>query len=395
MSNRKTRENEAINSSFSDYLFEKGEKDDEKFYKKNLFILKEDIDTKKENTVNSFKHDALVNKLLLHDFSIYPPKLNTDDVQIKENDDQKILPPERYTQEENEFLKELHRINYMTFSPFALEFFENSIIQNNNKVSENLFDQNANNFEKEKKMLDILDFDYDKYDFNKYLLLNICNGFIDIEKLKERNMINYKKENNLNSSPDKTQENLSGMDDSELYSRKSDVESITDVKDIIGESDYDFDNDSLNEKMTAFIKRNSNIEFFRSQIEKYNEEKKNIANLKGKVKRDFKKKWEARLKEIEDVYKKYRIQINKSESVRKIKEEKKQKEVMRETLKKEREEKEYEEKLRKIQQNGRKAKKQKNKNKSVDNDKNNRNKIKDEGRFNWMVKKSDNYFNDF
>ena len=396
MSNRKTQEDEENNFSFTDNLFEKGDKDDDKFYKKNLFVLKEDIDPKKEYTLNSFKHNALVNKLLLHDFSMYPPKLNSDDVQVKENKEngeQKIEIPEKYTQDENEFIKDLHRINYLTFSPFSLDFFDKSIKQCNLRNNENSFfdDQTSKNFEKEKKILEIIDFDYDKYDFNKSLLLNICNGYVDINKIKEKNMQDYKKKQ-LNSSTDKTQENISPMDDSDLYSRKSDVESSNNEKDIKAESDYDLDNDSLNEKMTLFIKRNSNIDFFKSEIQKYNDEKKKAINLKGKEKKDFKTKWEMRLKDIEDVYKKYRIQINKSETVRKIREDKKQKEIMRETLKKEKEKREYEEKLRKIQQQGRKRKKQKNK--SVDNK--NYNKMKNDGnRFDWMIKKSDNYFGNF
>ena len=48
----------------------------------------------------------------------------------------------------------------------------------------------------EKKILNMINFNYNNYEINNDLLFNICQGFIDINKLKEENLSTLEKSEN-------------------------------------------------------------------------------------------------------------------------------------------------------------------------------------------------------
>ena len=72
-----------------------------------------------------------------------PTIVNNQKEEKKKEDEQ-----DKLIEEENEFLRSLHRINYLTFSPFGLSFFDD-----NNKDTQNLTEDYLK--EKEDKILHI------------------------------------------------------------------------------------------------------------------------------------------------------------------------------------------------------------------------------------------------
>ena len=180
-------------NSFFNNLFENAEKEqDEELYKKNLYVLKEDLDSRKDENSIKFMHDVLLSKLILEDYTEFPPKIENNSSSVN-NDNKKEEDPEKLFEEENEFLREIHKINYLTFSPFALKFFEKSMNLNNENIELN---QREDEKENEKKILKMINFSYDNYEINNDLLFNICQGFIDINKLKEENLSTLDKSEN-------------------------------------------------------------------------------------------------------------------------------------------------------------------------------------------------------
>ena len=184
-------------NSFFNNLFENAEKEqDEELYKKNLYVLKEDLDSRKDENSIKFMHDVLLSKLILDDYTEFPPKLenlNRNSLINEKDNIKKEEDPEKLFEEENEFLREIHKINYLTFSPFALKFFEKSMNSNNEKIELN---QREDEKENEKKILKMINFNYSNYEINNDLLFNICQGFIDINKLKEENLSTLDKSEN-------------------------------------------------------------------------------------------------------------------------------------------------------------------------------------------------------
>ena len=187
MNNNHDEKKEKAEEAFINNLFEKKEKDqNEQLYKNEFFILEEDIKNNKNQNSLQFMHDILLNKLMLEDYVPFPPKneepiiINNQKEEKKKEDDQ-----DKLIEEENEFLRSLHKINYLTFSPFGLSFFDD-----NNKDKNNLNEDLAK--EKEEKILHMIDFNYDNFEVTNDLLLNICQGFVDINKLKEENLTKNK-----------------------------------------------------------------------------------------------------------------------------------------------------------------------------------------------------------
>ena len=187
MNNNHDDKKDKTEESFINNLFEKKEKDqNEQLYKNEFYILEEEIKSKKNQNSLQFMHDILLNKLMLEDYVPFPPKndepiiVNNQKEEKKKEDDQ-----DKLIEEENEFLRSLHKINYLTFSPFGLSFFEDT-----GKDKSNINDDLAK--EKEEKILHMIDFNYDNFEVTNDLLLNICQGFVDINKLKEENLIRNK-----------------------------------------------------------------------------------------------------------------------------------------------------------------------------------------------------------
>lgn len=156
------RESKNINTKEEFSLYQKyfdicDVEDDESIYKKQLYILEDEKFTKKDESTLTLKHKSLLNRLILEDYSVYPLKKgqneiisenfkveenketnqnkdqnNNNNIHIKEKgarkslihkDNKKRDELEKFAEDENEFIKDLHRINYLTFSPFSLSFF--------------------------------------------------------------------------------------------------------------------------------------------------------------------------------------------------------------------------------------------------------------------------------
>ena len=184
---------EKTEETFFNNLFEKKEKEqNEQLYKNEFYVLEEEMKINKDQNSLQFMHDALLNKLMLEDYSPFPPKneeitiVNNQKEEKKKEDEQ-----DKLIEEENEFLRSLHKINYLTFSPFGLSFFDET-----NKDSQNFNEDYLK--EKEEKILHMIDFDYNNFEVTNDLLLNICQGFVDINKLKEENLTSNKNKNNPN-----------------------------------------------------------------------------------------------------------------------------------------------------------------------------------------------------
>ena len=165
MNNNHDDKKDKTEESFINNLFEKKEKDqNEQLYKNEFYILEEEIKSKKNQNSLQFMHDILLNKLMLEDYVPFPPKndepiiVNNQKEEKKKEDDQ-----DKLIEEENEFLRSLHKINYLTFSPFGLSFFED-----NGKDKSNVNEDLAK--EKEEKILHMIDFNYDNFEVTNDLL---------------------------------------------------------------------------------------------------------------------------------------------------------------------------------------------------------------------------------
>ena len=231
--------------NYFEKLFENAEKEQiGDLYKKELYIMKEDLDANKYKTTLKLMHDTLLQKFMCEEYTefipknevaqlIYPPEKKEANNTTNNKSTQKEDAADKELLEEYTFLKELYRLNYLTFSPFALEYFEkinepknknnngndsnnnitndsnnndnndkegnNNVLNMNNKNDKN--EANDEQKEKDNKLLKLLNFDYNSFELNNDLLFNISQGFIDISKLKESNlkMTDKNKDNKENS----------------------------------------------------------------------------------------------------------------------------------------------------------------------------------------------------
>ena len=119
---------------------------------------------------------------------------------ITENEVGKDKEQEEVFEKTIEHLRNLHRLNYLIFSPFGMSFCPdlNSIKK---KTKEGW---NEETIEKENKILNIIDFDYNNYEINNDILFNISMGFIDMNKLKlenaeSQNLMNLKQDKSISN----------------------------------------------------------------------------------------------------------------------------------------------------------------------------------------------------
>ncbi len=312
---------------FFNNLFQKKEKEsNEQLYKNEFFILEEEMKSNKDQNSLQFMHDALLNKLMLEDYSPFPPKndeptiVNNQKEEKKKEDEQ-----DKLIEEENEFLRSLHRINYLTFSPFGLSFFDD-----NNK------DQNVNEEylkEREEKILQMINFNYNEFEVTNDLLLNICQGFVDINKLKEENLVNHENLNTNNNNSISTSSNTLRYDPN-----PTNINLINDVSTVIKEKkEYEKDEDELSEdELFDAFNQKKKIDFYKDLIKQYNEE---AIKVNKNERKDFIKKWKGILKEKDKEYEEYMKKQKEEEKKRKL-EEKRLKEIER------RKEKEKQEQLK-------------------------------------------------
>ena len=358
--------------NFFNDLFENIEKEqNEENYKKNLYVLKEDLNEKNNENSIKFMHDVLLSKLMLEDYSEFSLKNNkncrknsinnnntlnnnkeiSNENKIEEEEYEKIL------EEENEFLNDLNKINYLTFSPFALSFFDensnlNKIVDNN----ENLFDNN-NNEKKENEILKLLNFNYENFDINNDLLFNIAQGFVDINKLKEENLsINhnskikkesnfYNNNNNINNNEEINNEEEE-IEDEEIIQENIDFvmkwiqkkKSSLMYKELINEIIVNLsrlDDDCKNSEKNNFFKETKNkiIEkekeiFIEREMKKENERKKieemkklkeieNENEIKKQIELKKEKEFEDEINEIKKLNKNKKIEKNENKKNKK------------------------------------------------------------------------------
>ena len=351
--------NVAEEYNYFEKLFEKAEKEQiGELYKKELYIMSEDLENNKSKSKLKLMHDALLKKLFCEDFNEYTPKnelekqvnpnyppKNEQNNIININNNNKNATKEdlldKELSEELDYLKTISRLNYLTFSPFALDYFEkinnlsNSSLKNNpknNEINQNDKDNNNNNNnlnidinlnnlkenkdeeEKEKKLMDLLDFDYNSFEINNDLLFNICQGFIDPSKLKESNI----------KIP--TQEQLKEVSNNEDSSDSS----KNDEYDIY-EYDEELEQDVIDRTMNFVHKYENNI-MLKGAIIRFKDELRNLPpKCKNKVKNLFYRKWENEFIKLEKSNE--RFQKKRKEDVKK-KEFRKQRKYLNE-LKKE------------------------------------------------------------
>ena len=420
--------------------------DNESLYKKQLYVLEEDKFIEKEQSNLTLMHKSLINRLILEDYSVYPLKKNSSEIsetlKKKENskkkfnnedkDSKKIDEIEKFYEDENEFIKDLHRINNLTFSPFSLSFFN----KNNNSKDEYI-NNNINEKENENKILNIINFDYNNYEFNEDLLFNICHGFVDPDKLKEENIVGEfyekKKDSNLDKKNEEKNENNSIKLNSPINLNKDKEE---EKKENIHneENNEDLIIMSMISEIDTFIKKKENLDFYKEEISNYYKAKKIFdKNLEtsNKEKKIFYQNWLDKFHRIEVLYNNYRVQIKRTETINKVKKEKMKKLIEDEKIKKINEENEFIQKLKKI---GEKALKKKtlqekgilSNNGSINSNmsfttnssglkdssfshnkgsistkipnterKTYREKTDHKERFDWMIKKSDNFFAEY
>lgn len=332
-------------------LFNVTEKDqDEELYKKQLYVLKDEIDDKINQNSLKFKHDVLLSKLMLEDYNEFPPKNTASSQQKNQNDKDggsKEEEGEKLAEQENEFLRELHRINYLTFSPFALSFFD-KFGENTENGSSNTARNTETERENEEKMLKMLNFKYDSFDINNDLLFNICQGFIDMNKLKEENL-------SSNQQPVLVTEGVKSTMPTEPNAPKEESD------------DEEVDNESVNFVMNWITVRmknnakNSIVDTFLTELEGLPK------NAKKREKNTFFAEWKAKIialeraKQMEEEEYKKKL-IEKQERENKLIEEQKQKEIEKQI--KLQDEKEFEELHKKM-----KIQLQNKKNKNVNNKK--------------------------
>ena len=419
--------------------------EDETLYKKQLYVIEEDKFTKKEQSNLTLKHKGLLDRLILEDFSVYPlkkdPMESLENTKVEEsskkktNSDDKDLKKvdelEKFAEDENEFIKDLHRINYLTFSPFSLSFF-NKNDKDSYLSSEKILKEKEN----ENKIFKMINFDYNNYEFNEELLFNICHGFVDPDKLKEENIAGARKNSlilGLNSDlinkvdeKDEIENSNSNLKSEDMEEKKEEVNKeellINEINNLI-------------EEINTFIKKKEKIEFYKEEISKYNESKKGFdenLEISNEDKKIFYQKWLDKFHEVEIIYKNYKVQIQRTETIKKVREEKMKKEIEEARIRKINEDNKFIEELNKIKDKALRKKKKEEKgifdNSSLYSDnssmtytsgslgtsnysnfkgtngsrmtntygrKSIKKKSKKTERFDWMIKKSDNYFDQY
>ena len=373
---KKERENDEY-FLYDKYFDQCDIEEDENLYKKQLYVLEEDKFTKKEQTNLTLKHKGLLNRLILEDFSVYPIKkdpLDTPEntkrdesgkkkVNSDDKDSKKIDELEKFAEDENEFIKDLHRINYLTFSPFSLSFFNKNTSSKDSFSSEKIMKEREN----ENKLFKMINFDYNNYEFNEDLLFNICHGFVDPDKLREENILGGMAKNSIllgvnldlirkvdekdeeeENAVSKSNSKKSNNKEKDEKEEKKDEEKEENVDDILLN-----EINLLTEEINSFIKKKENIEFYKEEINNYYESKKKLdgnLDMTNEEKKDFYQNWLNKFHEIEIIYNNYRVQIQRTETIKKVREEKKRRQIEEERLQKINENNKFLEELNKIRE---------------------------------------------
>ena len=236
--------------------------------------------------------------------------------------------------EEIDYLQNLHKLNYLTFSPFGTSF-----IQNVNLTSEKTEEEQIKEKEKESKILNIIDFDYNNYEINNDLLFNIGMGFIDMNKLQLENVT----KNDINEAI----KNKNNINNNIINETKESNKEINESEEL---------NTSLMKELNEFIEENKEISFYKEIIEQFNREM--IDNEKSEdinKENELLEKWKKLFEKKRKSYKKY-LKEEREKKKKEEEEEKKRKEfeknIEQERKEKIQKEKEFLLELEKIRMKG-------------------------------------------
>jgi hypothetical protein len=223
----------------------------------------------------------------------------------------------------------------------------------NEEQNQNIYHITDESLEKENKILNILDFDYNEYEINNDLLFNISMGFIDINRLKHENVV---------SSEDFIPRSQRFMADKQIRNSKKSApkpkpkeESPKKTVENILNKGIEFKGDLMN-KLVHFVKSHEHVEFYTTTINNFYKEL-NVMNNLNKISEKNKLliKWEKIFIERQKLYKKYLFDQQEKER-RKRKEENINKIIEQQIEEKKiynlKQEKEFEEELEKIRQKG-------------------------------------------
>jgi len=344
-------------------LFEYSDEKDEKLYKNDLFTpsVEEDglsPDNSQKNQTEIIR-DKILKKLSIEDYMLFPPK--NDSILITDNELGKDKEePEKLFEDEIDHLRNLHRLNYLTFSPFGISFFPNL-----NNISEKKEEQTKNVYtfneleeanEREEKILNIIDFDYNNYEINNDLLFNISMGFIDIDKLKHENVVSS--ENFIpRSERFSNGRQLKTVNDINIKPETKPKKSIIKKKSVesIYNKDVEFKEDLMN-KLLKFVKEHENIEFYSSTINNFSKELNAITKLeKNNEKNKLLIKWERIFIERHKLYQRYLVDQQQKERKKRKNEriiKDYQKKIEEQKMFEIQKERKFEEELEKIRQKG-------------------------------------------
>ena len=313
------------NEKLLDTLFDYSKEEDDILYKNDIFSPLIDEQNNQEKNKKSdieISRDKILQKLSLEEYNIFPSKndsfiLNLN-ITRKEKEDQ-----EQLIEEETEYLQNLNKLNYLTFSPFGNNFLS-SINKDNKKEDKE---------KAENKLLEILNFDYNNFEVNNDLLFNISMGFIDMNKLRIENVTIKDEHENKNKKKKSiiTLEKI--MNNENIIKEGKEIENDDSE---INESEEL--NKSLIKEIKKFIEENRNINYYNKIINEFIKELNDIKESDNiKKENEFLEKWN---KIFNEKKKSYIMYLNEEKEKKKKKEEEeKQKKEMEKKLEKERIEK--------------------------------------------------------
>ena len=333
-------------------LFEYSEDKDDELYKNDLFTpsTEEEGLTQDSNKKNKMEviRDKILKKISLEDYILFPPK--NDSMLIAENDpDKNKEDQEKLFEEEIDHLRNLHRLSYLTFSPFGLSFFPNiNSITQKNEDQNGYTNETEEEIEKQNKVLNIIDFDYNNYEINNDLLFNISMGFVDIDKLKHENVVSSE-----NFEP-RSERFANGRQLKNVNIKPKVKESIKEDK-MVYNKDVELKVNLMN-KLVKFVKEHENIEFFSTLINDFYKDLDILQSLNNNTEKNkILFKWEKTFIDRNKLYQKYLVDQQEKER-KKRKEERIRKEIEKKIEEKRmfkiQQEKKFEEELNKLRNLG-------------------------------------------
>ena len=326
------------NEKILNTLFDYSNKEDDILYKNEIFSPLDEDQNSEENSKKSkveIARDKILQNLSLEEYHTFPIKNDSFVLNLNEpGKDKDKEDQDKLLDEEIDYLQNLHKLNYLTFSPFGTSF-----IQNLNINSEKTEEDKIKEKEKENKILNIIDFDYNNYEINNDLLFNIGMGFIDINKLQLENV--------TQNDTTETNKNKNYINNNIINETKESNIEINETEEL---------NTSLMKELNEFIEENKEISFYKEIFDQFNKEM--IDNEKSEdinKENELLEKWKKLFEKKKKSYKKYLKE--EREKKKKEEEEEKKRKDMEKNIEQERKEKiqkekEFLQELEKIRMKG-------------------------------------------